>query len=131
MADFQPTSAQKAAIEARGGAVLVSAGAGSGKTKVLTERLMKYILDEDHPVSISTFVIITFTKAAAAELKGRITSELSRAASDGNTSPEKENIFVASRRCARRHRSARSIPSARLSCGRTGMNWHFRLISVS
>lgn len=93
MADFQPTSAQKAAIEARGGAVLVSAGAGSGKTKVLTERLMKYILDEDHPVSISTFVIITFTKAAAAELKGRITSELSRAASDGNTSPEKREYL--------------------------------------
>lgn len=88
MADFQPTAAQKAAIEARGGAVLVSAGAGSGKTKVLTERLMKYILDERDPANISSFVIITFTKAAAAELKGRITAELSRAASGENTSPE-------------------------------------------
>ena len=89
MADFQPTPAQKAAIEARGGAVLVSAGAGSGKTKVLTERLMKYILDEKNPAGISSFVIITFTKAAAAELKGRITAELSHAASGENISPEK------------------------------------------
>ena len=88
MADFQPTPAQKAAIEARGGAVLVSAGAGSGKTKVLTERLMKYILDEENHVGIDSFVIITFTKAAAAELKGRITAELSRAAaSEENVSP--------------------------------------------
>ena len=88
MADFQPTPAQKAAIEARGGAVLVSAGAGSGKTKVLTERLMKYILDEANHVGIDSFVIITFTKAAAAELKGRITAELSRAAaSEENVSP--------------------------------------------
>ena len=88
MADFQPTPSQKAAIEARGGAVLVSAGAGSGKTKVLTERLMKYILDEANHVGIDSFVIITFTKAAAAELKGRITAELSRAAaSEENVSP--------------------------------------------
>ena len=93
MADFQPTPAQKAAIEARGGAVLVSAGAGSGKTKVLTERLMKYILDEHHPASISSFVIITFTKAAAAELKGRITAELSRAASGENISSEKREYL--------------------------------------
>ena len=79
MSDFTPTAAQKEAIETRGGAVLVSAGAGSGKTKVLTERLMRFILDRDHPHDITEFVVITFTKAAAAELKGRITEELSRA----------------------------------------------------
>ena len=47
MSDFAPTASQKQAIETRGGAILVSAGAGSGKTKVLTERLMKVILDPD------------------------------------------------------------------------------------
>ena len=51
MADFRPTASQQAAIDARGGAVLVSAGAGSGKTRVLTERLMGYICDDAHPVT--------------------------------------------------------------------------------
>ena len=49
MSDFVPTPSQKEAMEARGGALLVSAGAGSGKTKVLTQRLMRYILDREHP----------------------------------------------------------------------------------
>ena len=79
MADFTPTSSQKSAIECRGGAVLVSAGAGSGKTKVLTERLMRYIRDEEHPADLDSFLIITFTRAAAGELRGRITEELSEA----------------------------------------------------
>ena len=65
-------------MEARGGALLVSAGAGSGKTKVLTERLMRYILDREHPQNITRFVVITFTNASAAELVSRITEELSR-----------------------------------------------------
>ena len=64
MPDFIPTPSQKEAIEERNGAVLVSAGAGSGKTKVLTERLMRYILDRQNPLSITKFVVITFTNAA-------------------------------------------------------------------
>ena len=89
MPDFKPTPSQKEAIEARGGAVLVSAGAGSGKTKVLTERLMKYILEEG--TDIDRFVIITFTKASASELRSRIKTELSRAAAcapEGNAGAE-------------------------------------------
>lgn len=49
MAEFKPTASQAAAIRTRGSAVLVSAGAGSGKTRVLTERLMGYITDAEHP----------------------------------------------------------------------------------
>ena len=76
MSEFRPTESQRAAIETRGSAVLISAGAGSGKTKVLTERLMSRICTDDPPVDLDSFLIITFTRAAAAELRGRIAGEL-------------------------------------------------------
>ena len=79
MSDFKPTAAQYAAIHTRGSAVLVSAGAGSGKTRVLTERLMSYITDPENPADIDSFLIITFTRAAAGELRGRIMEELASA----------------------------------------------------
>lgn len=79
MSEFKPTAAQAAAINTRGSAVLVSAGAGSGKTRVLTERLMSYICDGDDPVDVDSFLIITFTRAAAGELKSRISDELAAA----------------------------------------------------
>ena len=79
MAEFKPTTAQKAAIERLGGATLISAGAGSGKTKVLTERLLHRIRDGEKPLDLDRFLIITFTRAAAGELRGRITQELSEA----------------------------------------------------
>ena len=56
-------SAQRAAIEDRGGALLVSAAAGSGKTKVLVERLFSYV--ESGEANLDDFLIITYTKAAA------------------------------------------------------------------
>ena len=74
MARFEPTSAQKAAIEEDGRAVLVSAAAGSGKTRVLTERLLRRI---ENDADIDSFLVITFTKAAAAELRSRILDEIS------------------------------------------------------
>lgn len=73
MPDFSPTKSQRAAIKTRDRAILVSAAAGSGKTKVLTERLLARITDD---ADIDSFLIITFTKAAAAELKSRITDEI-------------------------------------------------------
>ena len=79
MADFTPTPSQKLAVETRGGTVLVSAGAGSGKTSVLTRRLMSRILDPDDPRDVDSFLVITFTKAAAAELKSRILDALGEA----------------------------------------------------
>lgn len=78
MAAFELTASQSAAVRARGDSVLVSAGAGSGKTRVLVERLMSYLTDERDPKDIGSFLVITFTRAAAAELKGRILDELSR-----------------------------------------------------
>lgn len=66
------TPAQQAAIADRGGALLVSAAAGSGKTAVLTERAVQLITDPEHPVNADRLLIVTFTNAAAAELRARI-----------------------------------------------------------
>ena len=74
MADMRFTPAQQCAIDSRASTVLVSAAAGSGKTRVLTERLMAYLTDAEHPVDIDRFLVITFTKAAAGELRSRILS---------------------------------------------------------
>lgn len=63
------TSEQLAAVEDRGGQILVSAAAGSGKTRVLVERLLGYVLAGE---DIDRFLIITYTNAAAAELRGKI-----------------------------------------------------------
>ncbi len=74
----QWTDAQKQAIESRNGTVLVSAAAGSGKTAVLVERVIKTITDSQNPVDIEKLLIVTFTKAAAAEMKERIADRLSQ-----------------------------------------------------
>ena len=70
MGSFEPTPEQRRAMEDRGGSLLVSAAAGSGKTKVLVERLFGYM--ERERCRIDDFLIITFTKAAAAELPFRL-----------------------------------------------------------
>ena len=75
MAD-QLTEQQNMAVHDRGGRLLVSAAAGSGKTRVLVERLMDYLTDPQHPANLDEFLIITYTKAAAAELRGKIAEKL-------------------------------------------------------
>ena len=71
------TKAQQLARDHLDGDVLIAAGAGSGKTKVLTERVIKLLL-VDH-VPLSQFLLLTFTNAAAAEMKSRIRKELIKA----------------------------------------------------
>lgn len=76
MAKLTLTPQQQAVVENRGGSLLVSAAAGSGKTKVLVERLFRY-MEEEH-CNVDDFLIITYTKAAAAELRSKIAAELSK-----------------------------------------------------
>jgi len=76
MAKFELTAEQKAAVTARGSSVLVSAAAGSGKTRVLTERLAGYVTGAGEAHDVSEFLVITYTRAAAAELRARILAEL-------------------------------------------------------
>ena len=79
MAEFRATPSQAAAMESRGSTLLVSAGAGSGKTRVLTQRLLQRLRDAEAPAELDRFLINTFTRAAAAELKSRITEALNEA----------------------------------------------------
>ncbi|MBO5952547.1 MAG: helicase-exonuclease AddAB subunit AddA [Oscillospiraceae bacterium] len=71
------TPQQQQAVDDRGGKLLVSAAAGSGKTKVLVDRLLKYISDPAEPANVDDFLLITYTKAAASELRGKIAAKLS------------------------------------------------------
>ncbi len=74
----QWTSEQRQCIEARGGTLLVSAAAGSGKTSVLVERIVRRITDPADGTDVDRLLVVTFTKAAAAEMKQRLSAELSR-----------------------------------------------------
>ncbi|WP_409969459.1 helicase-exonuclease AddAB subunit AddA [Bengtsoniella intestinalis] len=73
---IQLTTEQQAVVDNCGGTLLVSAAAGSGKTKVLVDRLFRYVLEEG--CHVDDFLIITYTRAAAAELRNKIATELSR-----------------------------------------------------
>ena len=68
--DFTPS--QLNSILCRGRSVLVSAGAGSGKTAVLAERIVRMISEGDDPTDIDRLLVVTFTKAAAAQMRERI-----------------------------------------------------------
>ena len=70
------TPQQAQAVHDRGGNLLVSAAAGSGKTKVLVDRLLTYLTDPNEPANLDEFLIITYTKAAASELRGKIAAKL-------------------------------------------------------
>ena len=72
---FPLTEEQQKIVNDRGGELLVSAAAGSGKTRVLVERLLDRVAKEG--TDIDRYLVITYTKAAAAELRGRIAQELS------------------------------------------------------
>ena len=71
------TPSQHDAIYARGGTLLVSAAAGSGKTAVLAERVISLLCDKENPASADKLLICTFSRAAAAEMKQRISARLS------------------------------------------------------
>ena len=74
------TEAQLAAIAAKGNNVLVAAAAGAGKTAVLVERVIRLLCDQEHPVDIDRLLVVTFTEAAASEMRDRIAAALEKAA---------------------------------------------------
>ena len=70
------TEAQQAAIDIKKGSILVSAAAGSGKTAVLVERIIKKITDSKNPIDVDSLLVMTFTRAAAASMKEKIYNAL-------------------------------------------------------
>ena len=72
------TPAQSDAIAERGRTLLLSAAAGSGKTATLTERVITSLTDSEHPTDITRLLVVTFTNAAAGELRDRISAAISQ-----------------------------------------------------
>lgn len=82
MATVRWTPAQQNCIDARGGTVIVSAAAGSGKTAVLIARILALLTDAEHPIDIDKLLVVTFTKAAAAEMRSRLAEGLAKKLAD-------------------------------------------------
>ena len=83
------TQEQQKVISLRNRNILVSAAAGSGKTAVLVERILSKITDKKNPVDIDRLLIMTFTRAAAGEMKERISNAIEKALSED---PDNEHL---------------------------------------
>lgn len=79
MGETKWTDEQLSAIKTRNCNLLVAAAAGSGKTAVLVERIIRIITNKDNPVDIDKLLVVTFTNAAAAEMRERIAAAISKA----------------------------------------------------
>ena len=90
------TEKQTKVLNARNHNVLVSAAAGSGKTAVLVERIVRMISDPEHPVDIDRLLVVTFTRAAAAQMRERIGKAISKklAADPGNRHLERQEVLL-------------------------------------
>ena len=90
------TDEQKKVIETRHRNLLVSAAAGSGKTAVLVERIIRMITDPEHPVDIDKLLVMTFTNAAAAEMRERVETALGKLLDEdpGNKNLERQNTLI-------------------------------------
>lgn len=90
------TEQQQKVIDLRNRNILVSAAAGSGKTAVLVERIIQKITDEQSPVDVDRLLIVTFTEAAAAEMKDRIREAIEKKLEEnpGNVHLERQATLV-------------------------------------
>ncbi|SHK51031.1 helicase-exonuclease AddAB subunit AddA [Hespellia stercorisuis] len=83
------TPQQQQVIDLRDRNILVSAAAGSGKTAVLVERIIQRVMDKAHPMDVDRLLVVTFTEAAAAEMKERIRAAIEKALDEH---PEDEHL---------------------------------------
>ena len=106
------TREQKQVIEGREKSLLVSAAAGSGKTAVLVERIIQMITEGENPKDIDRLLVMTFTRAAAAEMRERIQAAIEKKLE----SSSRQFWFSLPR-------SRRSTASACMSCGNILTGW--------
>ena len=82
MGEMKWTKDQQKVIDLRDSNILVSAAAGSGKTAVLVERIIQEVTQDEHPIDIDRLLVVTFTKAAAAEMRQRVGRAMENALTD-------------------------------------------------
>ena len=127
MAETRWTDQQLSAINTRDKTLLVSAAAGSGKTATLTERIIRSLTDKENPMNIDSILVVTFTKAAAGELRAKISRALNKAVEEN---PEDKHL----------KRQLHLLPSAKIrtidsfcneilraNCDRVGLSPGFRI----
>ena len=83
------TDDQQKVIDLRGRNILVSAAAGSGKTAVLVERIITRLTKDPNPINVDELLVVTFTEAAASEMKERIRAAIEKALEEH---PENEHL---------------------------------------
>ncbi len=93
---IQFTQDQQKVLDARNHNILVSAAAGSGKTAVLVERIVRLITEGENPPDIDRLLVVTFTKAAASQMRERIGKALSARLRDapGNTHLQRQEVLL-------------------------------------
>ena len=113
----QWTDDQKQAINLSSRNLLVSAAAGSGKTAVLVERIIQKITDAAHPVDIDRLLVVTFTNAAAAQMRERISEAIEKKLDE-----DPENIYLRRQSTLIHHAKITTIDSFCLSVVRDYFN---------
>ena len=90
------TEEQQKVIDLRDRNILVSAAAGSGKTAVLVERIISRITDENDPADVDRLLVVTYTEAAAAEMKERIGAAIEKKLEEqpGNVNLEQQSTLI-------------------------------------
>jgi len=96
MSEARWTPEQEQAIVARGDNILVAAAAGSGKTATLVERVIRRLTDPVDPIDLDQFLVVTFTEAAAAEMRERVAQALEQAlnANPGDTRLQRQLVLL-------------------------------------
>ena len=105
------TKEQRQVIDLRDRNILVSAAAGSGKTAVLVERIISMITDEKNPVDVDKLLVVTYTEAAAAEMKERIAAAIEKKLeeSPGNLNLEQQASLIHSAMITTVHKFCLSV----------------------